>query len=261
MPTTLPPPLNLPEPAMHVTRIRALRGPNMWSRHTANSRQGVPFPFSVMLDPTQVAEAVRQDAAAHALSASSGSGGGWTSSTGPGGVRVFRWTSGGGDGGGGLGGLGGLRGLGRGGQQAELDVDRMGYEDLLRLEEALGSVRPRVQGARPEQLEELPVWEYKKPKQGANSNANGAAPGGPSSSSSSAASSSSSSSSSAAPSGAGAGADQSGAECAICMCEFEEGDAIKGLPCMHTFHAAEIDKWLRTNSACPICRVPVGGAP
>ncbi|OEL12909.1 hypothetical protein BAE44_0026069 [Dichanthelium oligosanthes] len=44
-------------------------------------------------------------------------------------------------------------------------------------------------------------------------------------------------------------------ECAICLAEFEEGEAVRVLPpCGHGFHAACIDKWLRAHSTCPSCR-------
>lgn len=49
----------------------------------------------------------------------------------------------------------------------------------------------------------------------------------------------------------GGGAD----ECAICLAEFEEGQAMRVLPqCGHAFHAACVDTWLRAHSSCPSCR-------
>uniref|UniRef100_A0A0E0K3Q8 RING-type E3 ubiquitin transferase n=1 Tax=Oryza punctata TaxID=4537 RepID=A0A0E0K3Q8_ORYPU len=44
-------------------------------------------------------------------------------------------------------------------------------------------------------------------------------------------------------------------ECAICLVEFEDGQAVRVLPqCDHRFHAACIDTWLRAHSSCPSCR-------
>lgn len=190
----------------------------MLHRHLRNANQGIPFPLSVMVEPSDLQGFGRR---------SELSGGG------PG-IR-WQWSRSFGDG------AGGDRAGGLRGRQAELDVDSMDYEQLLRLEDALGSVKPRVKSATREQLDQLPVQAFHKP--------------------SAAAASSSSSSSAAAPSAAAAAAANSeGSECSICCCEFEEGDAVKTLPCFHRFHAAEIDKWLSTNELCPICRVPVGGS-
>lgn len=46
-------------------------------------------------------------------------------------------------------------------------------------------------------------------------------------------------------------------ECVICMIDFEVGDTIKYLPCMHTFHASCIDDWLVRSLICPSCMEPV----
>lgn len=42
--------------------------------------------------------------------------------------------------------------------------------------------------------------------------------------------------------------------CVVCMCDFEARQILRVLPCSHEFHAKCIDKWLRTNRTCPICR-------
>ncbi|PAV84697.1 hypothetical protein WR25_02251 [Diploscapter pachys] len=38
--------------------------------------------------------------------------------------------------------------------------------------------------------------------------------------------------------------DMKAAECAICMIDFEPGDCIRFLPCMHSFHKDCVDEWL-----------------
>ncbi|KAM0905136.1 hypothetical protein ACQ4PT_017570 [Festuca glaucescens] len=44
-------------------------------------------------------------------------------------------------------------------------------------------------------------------------------------------------------------------ECAICLAEFASGDEVRVLPpCGHGFHAACVDVWLMSSSACPSCR-------
>lgn len=43
--------------------------------------------------------------------------------------------------------------------------------------------------------------------------------------------------------------------CAVCLCEFEEGDELPTLPgCMHSFHVPCIDMWLYSHTSCPMCR-------
>jgi hypothetical protein len=46
-------------------------------------------------------------------------------------------------------------------------------------------------------------------------------------------------------------------KCTICLCEFEEEEDVRRLPCMHLFHVECVDQWLGTNKRCPICRVDI----
>ncbi|KAK4351317.1 hypothetical protein RND71_030630 [Anisodus tanguticus] len=44
-------------------------------------------------------------------------------------------------------------------------------------------------------------------------------------------------------------------ECCICLGIFQDGDKVKVLPsCQHCFHSECVDKWLRNQSSCPLCR-------
>lgn len=44
----------------------------------------------------------------------------------------------------------------------------------------------------------------------------------------------------------------------ICMDEFEAGDAVRSLPCLHRFHVACVDRWLTQHAAtCPVCKMPI----
>jgi hypothetical protein len=43
-------------------------------------------------------------------------------------------------------------------------------------------------------------------------------------------------------------------KCSICLEQFQKGDKRKTLPCLHGFHNDCIDKWLRGNASCPICK-------
>lgn len=46
-----------------------------------------------------------------------------------------------------------------------------------------------------------------------------------------------------------------GAECAICLTEFEEGERVRVLErCRHGFHVECIERWLCSRSSCPNCR-------
>ena len=42
-------------------------------------------------------------------------------------------------------------------------------------------------------------------------------------------------------------------ECRICMTEFEDGDNLRLLQCMHHYHQQCIDKWFDSSSKCPLC--------
>lgn len=51
-----------------------------------------------------------------------------------------------------------------------------------------------------------------------------------------------------------------GLECAVCLCELEEGEKARLLPkCNHGFHVDCIDMWFQSHSTCPLCRNPVAG--
>ncbi|RZF44579.1 hypothetical protein LSTR_LSTR001337 [Laodelphax striatellus] len=47
--------------------------------------------------------------------------------------------------------------------------------------------------------------------------------------------------------------------CVVCMCDFESRQLLRGLPCSHEFHAKCVDKWLKSNRTCPICRGDASG--
>ncbi|XP_052705176.1 E3 ubiquitin-protein ligase RNF38-like isoform X3 [Crassostrea angulata] len=48
--------------------------------------------------------------------------------------------------------------------------------------------------------------------------------------------------------------DMDQTSCVVCMCDFENRQLLRVLPCSHEFHAKCVDKWLKTNRTCPICR-------
>lgn len=44
------------------------------------------------------------------------------------------------------------------------------------------------------------------------------------------------------------------------MLDFNDGDRIRFLPCMHTYHVHCIDDWLMRSFTCPSCMEPVDSA-
>lgn len=46
-------------------------------------------------------------------------------------------------------------------------------------------------------------------------------------------------------------------ECAICFEDFDAGDTIRYLPCVHFYHAKCVDDWLIRSFTCPSCMAPV----
>lgn len=52
--------------------------------------------------------------------------------------------------------------------------------------------------------------------------------------------------------------EDSGNECPVCLTAFVDGEEVKQLmTCKHVFHFSCIDKWLGSNSSCPVCRAAV----
>lgn len=49
------------------------------------------------------------------------------------------------------------------------------------------------------------------------------------------------------------------AKCAICLGEYETGEDVKRLPCLHTFHSECVDTWLKVNKICPCCKQSIRG--
>ncbi|XP_072242741.1 uncharacterized protein [Leuresthes tenuis] len=44
-------------------------------------------------------------------------------------------------------------------------------------------------------------------------------------------------------------------QCQICFCDYTDGEKLRMLPCFHDYHVQCIDRWLKDNPTCPICRV------
>ncbi|KAG2729096.1 hypothetical protein I3760_01G235000 [Carya illinoinensis] len=48
------------------------------------------------------------------------------------------------------------------------------------------------------------------------------------------------------------------AVCCICLAKYVDDDELRELPCVHVFHVECIDKWLKINALCPLCKSEVG---
>eukprot|EP01089_Gocevia_fonbrunei_P000688 TRINITY_DN1067_c0_g1_i1.p1 TRINITY_DN1067_c0_g1~~TRINITY_DN1067_c0_g1_i1.p1 ORF type:complete len:419 (-),score=68.32 TRINITY_DN1067_c0_g1_i1:50-1306(-) len=46
-------------------------------------------------------------------------------------------------------------------------------------------------------------------------------------------------------------------QCSICLTDYDEGDQIVTLPCVHNFHAECIKTWLKDSRLCPLCKAEV----
>jgi len=46
--------------------------------------------------------------------------------------------------------------------------------------------------------------------------------------------------------------------CTICIEDFQDGDELKTLPCLHIYHKKCIDSWLARDNSCPVCKHPIG---
>ena len=53
--------------------------------------------------------------------------------------------------------------------------------------------------------------------------------------------------------------DRCDGTCAICLDNFKDGDSVRALRCLHTFHTDCVDKWLSGNRLCPICKQDIAG--
>ncbi len=46
--------------------------------------------------------------------------------------------------------------------------------------------------------------------------------------------------------------------CSICHCNYNINEYKRNLDCNHVYHKKCIDKWLKTNLNCPMCRKDIG---
>ncbi|KAL2924682.1 hypothetical protein RDABS01_019387 [Bienertia sinuspersici] len=46
--------------------------------------------------------------------------------------------------------------------------------------------------------------------------------------------------------------------CCICLASYIDDDELRELPCSHFFHAECVDRWLKINATCPLCKYEIG---
>ncbi|CAH1433185.1 unnamed protein product [Lactuca virosa] len=47
------------------------------------------------------------------------------------------------------------------------------------------------------------------------------------------------------------------AVCCICLAKYRDDDLLRELPCTHFFHTECVDKWLKINASCPLCKFEI----
>lgn len=48
--------------------------------------------------------------------------------------------------------------------------------------------------------------------------------------------------------------------CCICLAKYAHNDELRELPCAHCFHKDCVDKWLKINALCPLCKSEIAGS-
>ncbi|MCL7030366.1 hypothetical protein MKW94_009159, partial [Papaver nudicaule] len=46
-------------------------------------------------------------------------------------------------------------------------------------------------------------------------------------------------------------------ECSICLANYTDNEELRELPCAHFFHVDCVDKWLKENVSCPLCKCDI----
>jgi hypothetical protein len=54
--------------------------------------------------------------------------------------------------------------------------------------------------------------------------------------------------------------DRIATTCSICLCEYEDLDELRHLPCDHYFHQECVDEWLKLKRTCPLCLFDISHA-
>ncbi|KAG2691718.1 hypothetical protein I3843_08G020800 [Carya illinoinensis] len=101
-----------------------------------------------------------------------------------------------------------------------LDIDNMSYEELLALEERMGTVSTALPEDALSECLKRSIHESIVPKDA----------------------------------GMGCSGDKDDVKCSICQEEYVVGDEVGRLQCQHRYHVVCIQQWLRLKNWCPICK-------
>lgn len=104
-----------------------------------------------------------------------------------------------------------------------LDIDNMSYEELLALEERMGTVSTAVTEEALSQCLNRSTYQSRHAED----------------------------------TSAGGSEYEDGVKCCICQEEYSNGDEVGTLQCEHTYHEGCIQQWLRLKNWCPICKASV----
>ncbi|XP_071698272.1 E3 ubiquitin-protein ligase At1g63170-like [Rutidosis leptorrhynchoides] len=50
------------------------------------------------------------------------------------------------------------------------------------------------------------------------------------------------------------------AVCCICLAKYTDDDLLRELPCTHFFHTECVDRWLKINATCPLCKFDISSS-
>jgi len=106
-------------------------------------------------------------------------------------------------------------------QDMRLDIDNMSYEELLALEEHIGSVSTALTEEQFAKWVNQSVYKAKKSDGDVNKITVD---------------------------------DVNDVKCSICQEEYDEGEVIGRMQCDHQYHVCCIHEWLRQKNWCPICK-------
>ena len=45
--------------------------------------------------------------------------------------------------------------------------------------------------------------------------------------------------------------------CCVCLEDVCQGQRVRTLPCLHTFHADCVEEWLKNKKTCPLCQFSI----